>query len=170
MCDCYERLDWRLINRDIRSGEGLEQLDVVTSDLDDSKVPYVIGRFKKEPEGYGYLLFAGIGSDGVLVPAPSSLSAFTHRVWNRIDASGVWNQSEVIMLQMWITTKEKLDHNTLRKLETEFVSARAAFASSIQANAANQQTSLRPSGQRVLYAKRASDDVQDHRLQQGIDG
>ncbi|TWU04860.1 exosortase U [Stieleria varia] len=137
LCDCYERLDWMLINRNIKSAGEMESLGVSSKSPQAIEVPYVVARFKKDPGQFGYLLFAGIGSDGALIPAPSSLSAFTHRIWNRIDGSGVWNQDEVIMLQMWVTSPRKLTAKNLQELEDDFVAARATFAEAIAANASH---------------------------------
>ncbi|MEO1527025.1 MAG: exosortase U [Planctomycetota bacterium] len=135
LCDCYERLEWRLLDRDIRSPEDFESMELETDDEGARKSTYVVARFKRPPGQFGYLLFAGIGSDGSYLDAPDSLSAFTHRVWNRIDRTGVWAQNEVIMLQMWVTSPEKLKPKELLELETEFASARARFAEKITANA-----------------------------------
>jgi exosortase len=135
LCDCYQRLDWMLLDRNIRTPEDFEELEFTAKSPDAMTSTYVIARFKRGPSQYGYLLFSGIGSDGTLVDAPDSLSAFTHRVWNRIDSTGVWEQNEVIMLQMWVATPEKLKPNRLRELEEEFVAVRARIADAIAENA-----------------------------------
>ncbi|MEL6107036.1 MAG: exosortase U [Planctomycetota bacterium] len=135
LCDCYERLEWRLLDRDIRSPEDFETMELETDDEGALKSTYVVARFKRPPGQFGYLLFAGIGSDGSYLDAPDSLSAFTHRVWNRIDRTGVWAQNEVIMLQMWVTSAERLKPKELLELETEFVAARARFGKGITENA-----------------------------------
>lgn len=135
LCDCYERLEWRLLDRDIRSPEDFESMELDTDNEGAMKSTYVVARFKRPPGQFGYLLFAGIGSDGSFLDAPDSLSAFTHRVWNRIDSTGVWDQNEVIMLQMWVTSNERLKPKELLELQTEFVAARAKFGERITENA-----------------------------------
>ena len=135
LCDCYERLDWLLLDRRIVAPEDFESLSVSSTHPDALQTTYVLARFKRGPAEYSYLLYAGIGSDGTLIDAPDALSAFTHRVWNRIDSTGVWAQNEVIMLQMWITTPEKLKSKKLLALHEEFIAARASFAAAIAANA-----------------------------------
>ena len=139
LCDCYERLQWKLLDRDIRSPDDFESLDLAQADSDSLNAPYIVARFKRSTRQYGYLLFAGIGSDGSFVDAPDSLSAFTHRVWNRIDRTGVWKQNEVIMLQMWVTSMGKLKPKQLHNLEKEFIAARSRFASEITLNVKRSQ-------------------------------
>ena len=134
LCNCYERLDWLLLDRNIRSPDDFEKLEILAKNPDALTSTYVVARFKRGPSQYGYLMFAGIGSDGTFVDAPDSFSAFTHRVWNRIDSTGVWDQNEVIMLQMWITTPDKLKPRRLKVLEEEFVAARARIADAIIEN------------------------------------
>ena len=134
LCNCYERLDWLLLDRNIRSPDDFEKLEILAKNPDALTSTYVVARFKRGPSQYGYLMFAGIGSDGTFVDAPDSFSAFTHRVWNRIDSTGVWDQNEVIMLQMWITTPDKLKPRRLKVLEEEFVAARARVADAIAEN------------------------------------
>ncbi|WP_182870480.1 exosortase U [Stieleria mannarensis] len=135
LCNCYERLDWTLLDRDIRSPDEFEDFEVIAQNPDALSSTYVVARFKRGPTQHGYLIFAGIGSDGTLVDAPDSLSAFTHRVWNRIDTTGVWDQSEVIMLQMWITSPDKLKPRQLIEMQEEFIAARARIADAIVKNA-----------------------------------
>ena len=124
LCVCYERQDWLLVNRDLTEPE------IASVDAEAYQVPYVVARFKK-PNMYGYLLFAGIGSDGTLVPSPTSIKAFTHRVWNRIDTTGVWEQTEVLMLQLWVVSPRKLEPETLKALEDDFVAIRSKIAASV---------------------------------------
>lgn len=139
LCNCYERLDWTLVDRDIRSPDEFESFKIVANSPDAMRSSYVLARFKQGPTQYGYLIFAGIGSDGTLVDAPDSLSAFTHRVWNRIDTTGVWDQTEVIMFQMWVTSSgKKLTPQNVIELQKEFVSARARIADAIIENAGRQ--------------------------------
>ncbi|MCO8125459.1 exosortase U [Stieleria sp. TO1_6] len=135
LCDCYERLDWMLLDRDIQSPEDFEHLEITENSSDALKSTYVVARFKRPPSQHAYLLFAGIGSDGTFVDAPDSFAAFTHRVWNRIDTTGVWDQNEVIMLQMWITSAEKIHPRRLQKLEEEFVAVRGRIGAAIAENA-----------------------------------
>ncbi len=124
LCVCYERQDWLLVNRDLTEPE------TASTDAEAYQVPYVVARFKK-PNLYGYLMFAGIGSDGSLVPSPSSIKAFTHRVWNRIDTTGVWEQTEVLMLQLWVVSPRKLEPETLKALEDDFVEIRSKIAAAV---------------------------------------
>ena len=138
LCDCYERLDWRLLDRDIFAPDDFETFEVNASAPDALSSTYVLGRFKRGPSQYAYLIFSGLGSDGTLLDAPGSFAAFTHRVWNRIDTTGVWDQSEVLMLQMWITAPEKLKPRQLRRMQEDFVSARATLADAIAANAGRE--------------------------------
>ncbi|MCD0461695.1 exosortase U [Roseiconus lacunae] len=135
LCTCYERLDWLLLDRDIKSPEDLEIFEVETRNPDAMNSTYVFARFKQGPTARGYLLFSGIGSDGTLIDAPNSLAAFSHRVWNRIDSTGVWDQDEVLMLQMWVIVPDKLDPKHLNSLEKDFVAIRAKFADEIARNA-----------------------------------
>ncbi len=135
LCDCYERLQWKLVDRHIRSPQELSELRVDARSPDATRATYVMARFKRDPSQYGYLIFAGLGSDGTFVDAPDSLTAFTHRVWNRIDTTGVWDQNEVIMLQMWLATPEKLSAKRVQQLEREFLAARGRIADAIAANA-----------------------------------
>ncbi len=134
LCNCYERLDWLLLDRDIRSPDDFESFQIVAEHPDAMSSTYVLARFKRGPVQNGYLMFAGIGSDGTLIDAPDALSAFTHRVWNRIDNTGVWDQNEVLMLQMWITSAEKIKPKDLQLLQEEFASVRAALADAILEN------------------------------------
>jgi exosortase len=165
LCNCYERLDWMLLDRDIRSPDDFEKLEITARSPDALTSTYVVARFKRGPSAYAYLMFAGIGSDGTLVDAPDTFSAFTHRVWNRIDTTGVWDQSEVIMLQMWVTTPEKIKPRRLKQLEEEFVSVRARVADAIAENAGRvlpQQTKLTrtsPTGSTVNRRGLASRDA-----------
>jgi exosortase len=138
LCDCYERLDWALLDRDIRSPEELERLEVTAAVPDAMRSTYVVARFKRGPAQRGYLMFAGIGSDGTLVEAPDSLTAFTHRVWNRIDSTGVWDQNEVVMLQMFVIAPKKLTADRVKELEHEFIAVRARIAEAIADNAGRQ--------------------------------
>ncbi|KAA5539863.1 exosortase U [Roseiconus nitratireducens] len=141
LCDCYQRLEWNLLDRDVRTPESLEQvapLAMETRHPDALRSSYVMARFKREPVHIGYLIFAGIGSDGTLLDAPDSFSAFTHRVWNRIDTTGVWDQTEVIMLQMWLTSPTKLTPRKLKELEREFIAVRAQVADAIRVNAGRE--------------------------------
>jgi hypothetical protein len=138
LCDCYERLQWLLLDRKIKSPEELEDVQVTARNPDALSSTYVVARFKRGPAEHGYLLFAGIGSDGTLVEAPDSLTAFTHRVWNRIDSTGVWDQNEVIMLQMWVARPEKLSPEELQQLEKDFIAARARVADEIAENAGRE--------------------------------
>ncbi|QDV82835.1 exosortase U [Planctomycetes bacterium TBK1r] len=135
LCNCYERLDWMLLDRDIQSPDQFESMEIVAKNPDALTSTYVLARFKRGPTQHGYLIFAGIGSDGTLVDAPDSLSAFTHRVWNRIDSTGVWEQNEVIMFQMWITSPDKLSPRKLQDLQEEFIAARGRIADAIIENA-----------------------------------
>lgn len=138
LCDCYERLDWMLLDRNIRSPQDFQSFEIIARSPDALTATYIVARFKRGPAQFGYLIFAGIGSDGTLVEAPNSLSAFTHRVWNRIDTTGVWDQSEVIMLQMWVTTPTKLEPKRLAELEQEFIAVRGTIADAIAANAGRE--------------------------------
>ncbi|MCA9140079.1 MAG: exosortase U [Planctomycetales bacterium] len=138
LCNCYERLDWLLLDRDIQSPDEFDSFEVVADSPDAMTSTYVIARFKRGPTQYGYLIFAGIGSDGTLVDAPDTLSAFTHRVWNRIDTTGVWDQNEVIMLQMFVTSAGKLNPKKLLSLQKEFVATRARIADAIIKNAGRE--------------------------------
>lgn len=135
LCNCYERLDWLLLDRDIQSPDQFEEFEIVAKSPDAMTSTYVLAKFKRGPTQHGYLIFAGIGSDGTLVDAPDALSAFTHRVWNRIDSTGVWDQNEVIMLQMWVTSPEKIKPKRLLELQEDFVAARARIADAIAENA-----------------------------------
>ena len=135
LCNCYERLGWLLLDRDIRSIGEFETIEVEAIEYDALEPTYVLGRFKKGPSQHAYLFFAGIGSDGTLLEAPGSLMAFSHRIFTRIDQAGVWDHDEVIMLQMWITTPEKLKPKQLRELEQDFVAARGVVAKAIKENA-----------------------------------
>ena len=139
LCVCYERQEWMLVDRDMT--EVAEEVDMELVDtkkideaeideVDSDDVPFVIARFKK-PKLYGYLFFGGIGSDGSLIPAPSSLGAFTHRVWNRIDSTGVWEQNEVLMLQLWVVSPRRLEPETVKALEDDFVNLRSKIADTI---------------------------------------
>lgn len=135
LCNCYERLDWLLLDRTIQSPEDFESFEIVANNPDAMASTYVIARFKRGPLQHGYLIFSGIGSDGTLVDAPDALSAFTHRVWNRIDTTGVWDQNEVLMFQMWITSPEKIKPRRLQTLQEEFVTVRASVADAVAENA-----------------------------------
>jgi exosortase len=158
LCDCYERLQWTLVDRHIRSPEELNDLQVEARSPDATRATYVLARFKRNPSQYGYLIFAGLGSDGTFVDAPDSLTAFTHRVWNRIDTTGVWEQNEVIMLQMWLATPEKLSAKRVQQLEREFLAARGRIADAIAENAGRelprQASADRPSNLSPLAANR----------------
>ncbi|MEO1618947.1 MAG: exosortase U [Planctomycetota bacterium] len=135
LCDCYERLEWTQLDRSIRSPDDFEKLEIETTSPDALKSSYVVARFKRGPAAYGYLIFSGIGSDGTLLEAPDSLSAMTHRIWNRIDTTGVWEQNEVLMLQMWLTVPEKLKPKELQSLEQEFIAVRASISDAVRVNA-----------------------------------
>lgn len=150
LCDCYERLNWALLDRNIRSPGDLAEVQLDARSPDAARATYVLARFKRNPAQYGYLVFAGIGSDGTLVDAPDSLTAFTHRVWNRIDTTGVWDQSEVIMLQMWLTSPQKLSPQRVHQLEQDFLAARGRIADAIAANAGRE---LPPATARVRSAE-----------------
>ncbi len=147
LCDCYERLDWTLVHRKITRD--------TTVKIEDQDPAHVLARFKRGSQ-FGYLFFAGIGSNGELVPAPASLTAFIHRVWNRIDTSGVWEQNEVIMLQLWVTSPTKLSPETLTLLEDDFKSARTAVASEVKRQSTGTDvTVLGDSGTRDFIAHNA---------------
>lgn len=158
LCNCYERLDWLLLDRDVRSPDEFESLDIIAKSPDALTSTYVIARFKRGPSAHGYLMFAGIGSDGTLIDAPDTFSAFTHRVWNRIDSTGVWGQDEVIMLQMWVTTPEKLKPRRLRELEKEFAAVRACVADAIAENVGRvlpkQAARVEPNDRLSIVARR----------------
>lgn len=142
LCDCYERLDWDLLDRDIKSPDAMDSFEVEARNPDALNTTYVVARFKQGPTARGYLLFSGIGSDGTLIDAPNSLAAFTHRVWNRIDSTGVWDQNEVLMFQMWVIVPDKLDPKRLSALEQDFIAMRAKIADEIAANAGRQLPSV----------------------------
>lgn len=156
LCNCYERLDWLLLDRDVRSPNDFEKLDITANSPDALTATYVVARFKRGPSAHGYLMFGGIGSDGTLMDAPDTFSAFTHRVWNRIDSTGVWDQNEVIMLQMWVTAPEKLKPRQIQALEEEFVAVRAHITDAILENAGRifprQAKQAEPSGIRLSVA------------------
>ena len=155
LCDCYERLNWTLLDRDLTEIEGASSVGVLDQEPDEieteviGEIPYVFARFKKPVQiqgqtqhQYGYLLFAGIGSDGAPITSPSSLSAFTHRVWNRIDTTGVWEQNEVIMLQMWVVSPRKLDPESLANLKEDFIQTRSTVVSEIKQQRSGSKTSV----------------------------
>ncbi|OYP34406.1 exosortase U [Rhodopirellula sp. MGV] len=135
LCDCYERLDWMLLDRDIKSPTDFETLEIESQNPDALRTTYVLARFKQGPSARGYLLFSGIGSDGTLLDAPNSLAAFSHRVWNRIDSTGVWDQNEVLMFQMWVIVPDKIEPKRLLALEEDFIAMRAKIADAIAINA-----------------------------------
>lgn len=128
LCDCYERIDWKLLDRSIRSPRDKE--NQLAYDLEEAT--FVAAQFRSGPVQRGYLFFSGIGSDGVPVDAPNSMHALAHRIWNRVDSSGVWNQNELVVLQMWVTSAVKLTPEQLRELESEFLSVRGQVAAEIQ--------------------------------------
>lgn len=151
LCDCYEAIDWKLLDRSIRSPRDKD--NPLAYDLEEAT--FVAAQFRSGPVQRGYLLFSGIGSDGVPVDAPNSMHALAHRIWNRIDSSGVWNQNELVVLQMWVTSAAKLTPEQLRELEREFLAVRGRVAAEIQratTEGAQAQSQGRPLGQALPVA------------------
>ncbi|MEM6365943.1 MAG: exosortase U, partial [Planctomycetota bacterium] len=53
LCDCYERLQWNLLDRAIRSPEDFETIEIEAKSPDALKSTYVLARFRQGPAAYG---------------------------------------------------------------------------------------------------------------------
>lgn len=123
LCVCYEGRAWKLVDRTV------EQRPRTEMEVDENyRTSYAVGRFKGQAGENAYLLFSAIRPDGTVMPALTGVGALGNRFIHRFDMSGVWELEDVMMLQMWIVTDQKLQPMVLNKLEEDFVQFRSNIA------------------------------------------
>lgn len=126
LCVCYENLDWDLLDRDVIDNP---ELKIIPDGLGDES--YVTAKFKSEGGQQGYLMFSAISYDGTIPSAPGSFGAWGSRLMGRLDRNGIIDQTDIMMFQLWIPTNRKLEPRTLRRIQEDFVKARAEVARAI---------------------------------------
>ena len=124
LCTCYENLQWDLVDREV------SQAEMETSTTDEAE-SFVTARFKRPDGTYGYLMFTAVNHDGTVPPAPSSFGAFGARFFSRLERHGVVEQKDLVMLQFWMVTPEKLDADVLKRAQQDFVDIRSRIADAI---------------------------------------
>lgn len=130
LCVCYEGRAWKLVDRTV------EQRPRSEMQTDESyRTSYAVGRFKGQAGENAYLLFSAIRPDGTVMPALTGVGALGNRFIHRFDMSGVWELEDVMMLQMWIVTDQKLQPMVLNKLEEDFVQFRSGIANAAMGGA-----------------------------------
>jgi len=117
LCICYEGT-WTLVDRSVGKPPA--------GDVAGPYGTYAIGRFKgDESDRVAYLFFSAIRPDGTVMAAPTSLGSLGTRFMHRLDYGGVWELDDVMMLQMWVVSRGKLDPEVLQELQSDFISVRA---------------------------------------------
>ena len=135
LCVCYEGRSWKLVDRTVEQRPRSE-LEVSET----YRTSYAMGRFKGNAGENAYLFFSAIRPDGTVMPALTGLGALGNRFAHRFDMSGVWELDDVMMLQMFIVTAEKLPPTILNKLEEDFVQFRSQIANSAMGAAPEKVT------------------------------
>ena len=128
LCVCYEGRDWNLVDRSVRKADSPVEDEVY-------ETSYALGRFKMGDEANAYLFYSAIRPDGKVLPALTQLGALANRFAHRFDMSGVWELDDVMMLQMWIVSDEKLSPDAINALESDFAKFRSIVASEVEARA-----------------------------------
>ncbi|QDT12260.1 exosortase U [Planctomycetes bacterium K23_9] len=117
LCECYEVRSWELVDRVVRKS-------LAVSGTQSGKNSFVRGRFRS-PEGHqGYLLFSAIRPDGSIMPAITEFGVLGNRFAKRFERSGVWFREDVMMLQIWLVTNQKLSSDHVSRLESDFLRIR----------------------------------------------
>lgn len=153
LCVCYESMEWKLIDREVcapllNDSPGIEVSAVsdqsgappeVESNADES---YVTGKFKREDGTYGYLIFGAVFEDGTICPAPSNLGAYGARFLSRLELYGVVDRQELVMVQLWFVSPQKLEPEVLDQLKVGFEKSRQNVANAMANKASGSSTAM----------------------------
>jgi len=126
LCVCYQNLEWDLVDRDV-----IDDPEIKVIENGDSDESYVTARFTRVGGQQGYLMFSAISYDGSIPSSPGSFGAFGMRLMGRLDRNGIVDQTDIMMFQFWLPTPKKLAPKVLRKLQADFVKARAMVAKTV---------------------------------------
>ncbi len=126
LCVCYQNLDWDLVDRDV-----IDDVEIKVMPDTGSDESFVTARFKRPSGQQGYLMFSAISYDGTIPSSPGSFGAFGTRFMGRLDRNGIIDQTDIMMFQFWLPTAKKLEPAAIRKLQEDFVKARAVVAKSV---------------------------------------
>ena len=128
LCVCYQNMSWNLLDRDVT--EPIEIIDSPTDQSTDDET-FITARFKRNDNLYGYLFFTAVNQDGSIPDAPSNLGAFGARFFSRLERYGAIQQQDLVMLQMWISSPERIRESRLNALRRDFVKARSAVSDAL---------------------------------------
>jgi len=123
LCFCYENLDWYLVDRGVLPGASA----ISSAEANFGSPEYAYARFKRasSPSDYqnGYLWFSAITYDGVVASPPPGMLAPSNLV-RRFNGPGTDVQENLMMLQLWVETPERLSPDDAERFRQAFEIAR----------------------------------------------
>ncbi|TVQ00290.1 MAG: exosortase [Planctomycetaceae bacterium] len=134
LCFCYENLDWHLVDRGVLT----EASPLASTESDFGSPEYAYARFKRasSPSDYqnGYLWFSAIAYDGAVASPPPGMLAPSNLV-RRFRGPGTDVQENLMMLQLWVETPERLSPDDAERFRQAFEIARNRLLPDIRASA-----------------------------------
>lgn len=116
LCVCYENIQWRLVDRAVLTA-------AVPADADGGgSREYAMARFRNHDNRYGYLWFSAITYDGTSIAPPPGLGTIS-RLGRRFNTDHVYD-GELMMLQLWVESPQRLEPDDLQLLKESFEQAR----------------------------------------------
>ncbi|MEM9588136.1 MAG: exosortase U [Planctomycetota bacterium] len=128
LCVCYENMDWKLLAREVTDVDP-NSVKFDTTKVDDHGA-FVTARFRNG-DAYGYLMFTAVQEDGTVLDAPSQLEALGARFFSRLERYDVITQQNLVMLQLWMVTPEKMDKDAIGKIQQDFLAVRDKVAAEV---------------------------------------
>ncbi|MEM1228675.1 MAG: exosortase U [Planctomycetota bacterium] len=145
LCVCYQNMNWQLLDRDVTEpieilsrgkGQMEAKTDIIESDASGDE-SFVTARFRREDGNYGYLFFTAVHEDGSIPDAPSTYGAFGSRFLSRLERYGAISQQNLVMLQMWVVSPEKIPRKLLDALRVDFVQIRSRVSEQLDPSPAS---------------------------------
>lgn len=115
LCICYENLEWQLADRSI-----FTSATAAAEDPTEWGSPqYAFARFRREDGRRGYLLFSAVTYEGRGAQPPLGLG-MTARLRQRFAVNPYAPEDEMMMLQLWLESPERLRPEELQRLKENF--------------------------------------------------
>ncbi len=111
-CLCYGNDEWNLLTRETLEKETPSDDGI----LDASPTPIAYARFRKNHRQEGYLFYSAVYGDGKFVYPPPQAGRLDAKFNTLIDAPA----ESMAMMQIWVTTDQKLNTQVLRAFREDF--------------------------------------------------
>jgi exosortase len=126
LCSCYESLAWRLVDRAVLVDKDSFSLDLPEA----SSREYAMARFKGDEDRYGYLWFSAITYEGLALRPPVGLGSIT-KLARRFHDEGGQAPTDLMMLQLWVESPQRLEPEDVQMLTRSFEEARARLVRAV---------------------------------------